>query len=162
MILISSWSRLCPILWSQVLSREWRCSWSSADRRCSNYIWVIDSSIAYQGPSYIRDLTVISFNLTKAQLANVTRHWVWNEEPSKYCKILHIAYWDVFLYSLYFDLMFIEIVSWGYICCPTTVQLMACCPWGEIDVMILNLCWPSLAIHTCRYTGPSYVKRGVI
>ena len=21
--------------------REWRCSWSSADRRCSNYIWVI-------------------------------------------------------------------------------------------------------------------------
>ena len=27
--------------------REWRCSWSSADRRCSNYIWVIDNSIAY-------------------------------------------------------------------------------------------------------------------
>ena len=28
-----------PIHWSQVLllSREWRCSWSSADRRCSNY-----------------------------------------------------------------------------------------------------------------------------
>ena len=24
-------------------SREWRCSWSSADRRCSNYIWVIDN-----------------------------------------------------------------------------------------------------------------------
>ena len=22
--------------WSQMLSREWRCSWSSADRRCSN------------------------------------------------------------------------------------------------------------------------------
>ena len=58
MILISSWSHLCSILWSQVLSREWRCSWSSADRRCSNYIWVIDSLIAYQGASYIRDLTV--------------------------------------------------------------------------------------------------------
>ena len=28
------------IHWSQVLSREWRFSWSSADRRCSNYIWV--------------------------------------------------------------------------------------------------------------------------
>ena len=27
------------IYWSQVLSREWRCSWSSADRRCCNYIW---------------------------------------------------------------------------------------------------------------------------
>ena len=27
---------VCPICRSQVLSREWRCSWSSADRRCSN------------------------------------------------------------------------------------------------------------------------------
>ena len=63
MILISSWSRLCPILWSQVLSREWRCSWSSADRRCSNYIWVIDSLIAYQGATYIRDLTINGIDL---------------------------------------------------------------------------------------------------
>ena len=31
----------------QVLSREWRCSWSSADRRSSNYIWVIKNFIAY-------------------------------------------------------------------------------------------------------------------
>ena len=30
-----------------VLSREWRCSWSSADRRCSNYICVINNFIAY-------------------------------------------------------------------------------------------------------------------
>ena len=58
MILISSWSRLCPIIWSQVLNREWRCSWSSADRRCSNYIWVIDNLITYWGAPYIRDLTV--------------------------------------------------------------------------------------------------------
>ena len=41
------------------VSREWRCSWSSADRRCSNYIWVIDNFIAYQGAPYIRDLTVV-------------------------------------------------------------------------------------------------------
>ena len=31
MFLVSSCSCLCPIQWSQVLSREWRCSWSSAD-----------------------------------------------------------------------------------------------------------------------------------
>ena len=31
MLLVSSCSCLCPIHWSQVLSREWRCSWSSAD-----------------------------------------------------------------------------------------------------------------------------------
>ena len=43
-----------------MLSREWRCSWSSADRRCSNYIWVIDNFIAYQGAAYIRDFTVVS------------------------------------------------------------------------------------------------------
>ena len=28
--------------WSQVLSQEWRCSLSRADRRCSNYIWVMN------------------------------------------------------------------------------------------------------------------------
>ena len=30
----------------QVLSLEWRCSWSSSDRRCSNYTWVINNFIA--------------------------------------------------------------------------------------------------------------------
>ena len=47
MFLVSSCSCLCPIHWSQVLSQEWKCSWSSADRRCSNYIWVINKFIAY-------------------------------------------------------------------------------------------------------------------
>ena len=46
MILISSCRCLCSIHWSQVLSREWRCSWSSADRRCSNYMWMINGFIA--------------------------------------------------------------------------------------------------------------------
>ena len=58
MLLVSSCSCLYPIRWSQVLSWEWRCSWSSADRRCSNYIWVINNLIAYYSASYIRDLTV--------------------------------------------------------------------------------------------------------
>ena len=47
MFLVSSCSCLRSIYWSQVLSWEWRCSWSSADRRCSNYIWVINKFIAY-------------------------------------------------------------------------------------------------------------------
>ena len=38
---------LCRIPWRQMSSREWRCSWSSAGRRCSNYIWVIGNFIAY-------------------------------------------------------------------------------------------------------------------
>ena len=60
MFLVPSCSCLCPIYWSHVLSREWRCSWGSADRRCSNYIWVIDNLIANLGASYIRELTVYS------------------------------------------------------------------------------------------------------
>ena len=46
-------SCLRSIHWSQVLSWEWRCSWSSADRGCSNYIWVINNFIAYWGAAYI-------------------------------------------------------------------------------------------------------------
>ena len=61
MFLISSCSCLCAIYWSQVLSQEWRCSWSSADRQCSNYIWVINNFIAY-GASYIKELRV-SWNI---------------------------------------------------------------------------------------------------
>ena len=40
-LLVSACSCLCAIYWSQVLNREWRCSWNSAERRCSNYIWDI-------------------------------------------------------------------------------------------------------------------------
>ena len=58
LFLVSSCSCLCPIQWRQVLSREWRCSWSSTDRRCSNYIWVIDNFIAWYGATYIGDLMV--------------------------------------------------------------------------------------------------------
>ena len=59
MFLISFCSCLCPIHWSQVLSREWRCSWSSTVRRCSNYIWVINNFVACYGMAYIRGLTVL-------------------------------------------------------------------------------------------------------
>ena len=60
MLLVSSHSCLRSIHWSQLLSWEWRCrcSWSSADRRCSNYIWVINNFIAYWGATYIRGFTV--------------------------------------------------------------------------------------------------------
>ena len=66
MLLVSFGSCLCSIHWSHVLNREWRWSWSSADRRCSNYIWVINKFIAYLGTSYIRCLMVINmYNCNK-------------------------------------------------------------------------------------------------
>ena len=58
MFLVSSRSCLCSIHRSQVLSWEWRCSWSSADRRCSNYIWVINNCIAYYILEVLRYLFV--------------------------------------------------------------------------------------------------------
>ena len=59
MSLVSSCSWLCPIHWSHVLSREWRCSWSSADRRSPNYTWLINNCIAWQC-RYIRGFTLCS------------------------------------------------------------------------------------------------------
>ena len=47
-------SCLCPIHWSRLLSRKWRCSWSS-----SNYIWVINSFMTYWGAAYIRCLRIL-------------------------------------------------------------------------------------------------------
>ena len=81
MFLVSSCSGLCPIRWSQVLSWEWRCSWSSADRRCSNYIWVINNFIAYKGATYFRCLTVVWIYL---DIGNVESPSVdcGNEKPS--------------------------------------------------------------------------------
>ena len=61
MFLVSSCSCLCAIYWSQVLSGEWRCSWCNADRRCSNYIWVINNFC--WGAPYIRGFTVIFVNM---------------------------------------------------------------------------------------------------
>ena len=64
MFLVSSRSCLCAIYWNQVLSREWRCSRSSADRRCSNYTWMIKNFIAYWSVNYIRDLTVTNIEVS--------------------------------------------------------------------------------------------------
>ena len=57
---VSSYIYLCPIHWSQVLSREWKCSWSSADMRCSNYTWVINNSTVNYDASYIKGLTALA------------------------------------------------------------------------------------------------------
>ena len=57
---------LCLIPRSQVLSRERRCSWSSADMRCPDYIWfwVINECIAYKAAPYIR-FTLVAYGSGK-------------------------------------------------------------------------------------------------
>ena len=59
MSVVPSCSCLCPIHLSQVLCREWRCSWSSTG---SNYIWVINNFSGYTVASYIRGLKVTTAN----------------------------------------------------------------------------------------------------
>ena len=56
----------------------------TADRRCSNYIWVIDSFIAYEGASYIRDFTVWWFNNWLALIASSATHCCDNTKLSLY------------------------------------------------------------------------------
>ena len=56
---VSSAKRRPFCLGLNVLSREWRCSWSSAGRRCSNYIWMINNFIVYIGAAFIKDLRAI-------------------------------------------------------------------------------------------------------
>ena len=57
MFLVSCCSCLFPIHWSQVLSREWGCTWG-------RYIWVINNFIIYYRASFIRVLTVFAHNVS--------------------------------------------------------------------------------------------------
>ena len=76
MILVWSCSCRCLIHWTQGLCQEWRCSWSSADRRCSNYIWVMNDYIAYKDATYIRGLTVKTIFLDEVNSIIMIR-WLW-------------------------------------------------------------------------------------
>ena len=84
MFLVSSRSCLRSIHWSQVLSWERRCSWSSADRRCSNYIWVINNFMAYKGATYIRGFTVVCC----PQNANRINNYL-PQKPDKTCFVIN-------------------------------------------------------------------------
>ena len=63
-----------------VLSWEWRCSWSRADRQCSIYIWVNNNFIAYKGAIYIRGLAVHMHHIT-------IKHGNYFSKLAKYCII---------------------------------------------------------------------------
>ena len=98
MLLVSSCNFLCRINWSQVVSREWRCSWSSADRRCSNYIWEINNCVAYQGAFYVRGLTVVlcskhseKISQVHCQLIKLIKQQPWNS-PYTFRKLSY-AWW---------------------------------------------------------------------
>ena len=120
MFLVSPCGCLCPIHWSKVLSREWRCSWSSADRRCSNYIWVINNFIAYYGVTYIRGFTVSilatphelqRFNF---QIRAISYPWTFPTIQDRLYTILRLGerpYGLIRKYHAFFNALFIRFIS---------------------------------------------------
>ena len=83
---VSSCNCICPIDLSQVLSRQWRCSWSRVERRCCNYILVINNYITYCGAAYIRGLDHLKAWLrTRLECLLIDGITTNNEEP---CDIL--------------------------------------------------------------------------
>ena len=118
MFLVFSCSGLCSIHWSQMLRQEWRCSWSSPDKWCSNYIWVINNFIAYWCAPYIRGLTALmKFKLNKrgstamnsaclkGSVVRIARHrcngssteayeWISNFTPHFIIDEITYWYWD--------------------------------------------------------------------
>ena len=129
MFLISSCSCLCSIHSSQVLSREWRCSWSSADRRCSNLIWVIDNFIAYQGATYIGGFTVL---WTLVVVAVLLLRYAWASESTWNYRLISIEY----LLMLYMKVCYRFVYDW------TTFVIFAYIS----SVLFFQL---SGTIHTC-------------
>ena len=75
MFLVSDWSCFCTIYWNHMLSGEGRCSWCSADRWCSNYIWVINNLI-YQSALYIGDLTLQESVMTKQNTTKLYAYYM--------------------------------------------------------------------------------------
>ena len=116
MFLVSLRRCLRSIHWSQVLSWEWRCSWSSADRRCSNYIWVINNFIAYKGATYIRGFTVGWF----VGWVNYSKTPIWQAPTPSISWILLISPWTKWLpfRRQYFQMWNCPLVNvtWGHWC----------------------------------------------
>ena len=59
--------------------KSWRCSWSSADRRCFNCTWGFNF-IAHYGATYTRGLTVAKSNIEIRTLTNnfiPLFIWIW-------------------------------------------------------------------------------------
>ena len=157
MFLVSSCSCLCPIHWSHVLSREWRYSWSSADRQCSNYIWVINMFIAYLGATYMWGLTVITLPVFDILSVVVTR----SEIAAGFSIVLYppvhvvAAKWRILNFWLKkADLIYSQNHTWmkfQWIFMEFTSEITK----GNFS----NYPWPCLFLHEVNHTMYEYSNR---
>ena len=132
MLLVSSCSCLCSVYWSQVLSRE-RCFWSSADRRWSNFIWVINNFIAYYGVTYNRGLKVImSAVLWHSPEGNISVPYDISLEITNLKSLMHLK-------NQWVNSLWPSDAIWRQMSGSTLAQVMACCLTAPSHY--LNQCW---------------------
>ena len=130
MFLVSSYSCLYPFHWSQVLSRAWRCSWSSADRRCSSYIWVINKFIAYKDATYIRGLTALLHALYSMLIQLI------KDAPA----ILNFDLCTVF-YMIFINSVFPPATRHNQLCWQENSRLPPCRPWSPCSHRTQQKAW---------------------
>ena len=141
MIVVSSCSCLWPIHWSQVLSWEWRCSWSS-----SSYIWVINNFIANSGVPYIRGLMVI-FELSNFSISSYDHALHLNSYAYAYA---HIYLWNEAIWSQYVFIWFC--IASALVCICTYRSLY----WNNFSIFLYDY-----ALHQLMYAH-AYTHFGMI
>ena len=136
----------CIIHWSQELSREWGCSWSSANRQCSNYIWVIINFIAYWGVIYTRGLTMNCFQTLQAAIwlsghvCQVTL--LYNHKIA--CDCLTTDYCNLYTSQATTTDSYLRSMQWWYDYLSMT-ERPSCCT--EVLISLLKT-----LLHTCLHT----------
>ena len=134
MILVLSCSCLCPIHWSQVLSWEWRCSWSSVSGASYTIDLTVSPDITCVAPLWtVSDATIDRLHKShNAPFPYPTRHHFITEmctcvhiSVTKWCIVGYLpdALWDLWDGSIKLYYLFI----W----CGQPVVTQKCVPYSN-------------------------------
>ena len=121
-----------------MLSREWRCSWSCADRPCSIYIWVINNFIAYWGVTYIRGLTVYALLghedllLVIWKPSEIHSNEISFKSQTYSFKKIHLKLLSKKMVAILFIIQWViveecSMLSMWYICVWSSILVLICC-----------------------------------
>ena len=69
---------------------EWKCSWGSTDRQCSNYMWVINSAVTYMLEVWLYPLSSTGSIWYLFKYINNTSYYI-KMLPSYWCKTAVIS-----------------------------------------------------------------------
>ena len=111
MFLVASWFCLCLIQWSQVLGREWRCSWGSVHGQ---------EKISTQSKWWYLLLWSHSFSKGRFNSLRLTKQFIRHMnasvvQPSAVLpkiEILHMHYFDVIMNTIASQITSLTVVYW--------------------------------------------------